>query len=84
MTIYEIDQKIMEAFDAAIDQDTGEIVDQEAYAAFLRLDMERDVKIENTALWVKDQVFRACFPFNGIAAVSHMSFEPFHIALNIP
>lgn len=54
MTIYEIDQKIMEAFDAAIDPDTGEIVDQEAYAAFLRLDMERDVKIENTALWVKD------------------------------
>ena len=47
MNIYEIDQKLMEL----IDQETGELMDYEAFEA---LSIERDKKIENTALWVKN------------------------------
>jgi outer membrane murein-binding lipoprotein Lpp len=47
MTLYEIDKAILEC----VDLETGEIVDGEALSA---LQMERDRKIENVALWVKD------------------------------
>lgn len=47
MTLYEIDQKIMEL----IDPETGELLDVEAFDA---LQMERVEKIENVALWVKN------------------------------
>ena len=33
MNLYEIDARIMEAFEAAVDEETGEIVNEEAYAA---------------------------------------------------
>ena len=47
MTIYEIDQAIMEC----VDLDTGEIIDTERLD---KLQMERDTKLENVACWIKD------------------------------
>ena len=47
MTIYEIDNRIAEL----IDPETGELLDYEAFAS---LQMEREAKIENMALWYKD------------------------------
>lgn len=52
MTLYEIDQKIY----ALQDRETGEILD---YKAFEELQMDRERKIENTALWVKDLLAEA-------------------------
>lgn len=54
MTLYEIDKALMAAFDAAVDAETGEIVDEGAYGDFMQLDMEKDEKIENVGLWIKD------------------------------
>ena len=54
MTLYEIDKALMAAFDAAVDTETGEIIDEGAYADFCQLDMDRDAKIENIGLWIKD------------------------------
>lgn len=54
MTLYEIDKAIINAFDAAVDAETGEIVDEGAYGDFMQLDMEKDKKIENVGLWIKD------------------------------
>lgn len=47
MKIYEIDNAILEC----IDLETGEIVDTDRLEA---LQMEREAKIENVALWVKE------------------------------
>ena len=47
MTLYQIDQRIQ----SLVDPETGELTD---YDAFEHLQMERDEKIENTALWVKN------------------------------
>lgn len=47
MTIYEIDQRILEL----VDPETGELLD---FDAFDELKMERDQKIEGMALWVKE------------------------------
>ena len=47
MSIYEIEQSII----GLIDPETGEIMDFEALEA---LNMERDEKIENVALWIKN------------------------------
>ncbi len=47
MTIYEIDERITSLADA----ETGEITDYEALAA---LQMERETKLENVALWIKN------------------------------
>ena len=47
MTLYEIDQAIQ----GLVDPETGELMDYEAFAA---LQMDRDAKIENMALWYKD------------------------------
>lgn len=47
MTLWEIDQGIM----ACCDPETGEIVDPEMLTA---LHMEREAKLENVALWVKN------------------------------
>lgn len=53
MTLYEVDQKIEEMIANAIDPDTGEILvsDEEIEA----LKMERDKKVENIALYIKNQ-----------------------------
>ena len=47
MTIYEIDQAIMEC----VDFETGEIIDTEQLD---KLQMERNTKLENVACWIKD------------------------------
>lgn len=47
MTIYDIDQRILEL----VDPETGELLD---FDAFDELKMERDHKIESMALWVKE------------------------------
>ena len=47
MKLYEIENAIMEC----IDLETGEVIDTERLDA---LQMERDAKIENVALWIKD------------------------------
>lgn len=47
MTIYNIEQEIMDC----IDQETGEIIDIDRLNA---LEMERDRKISNVACWIKD------------------------------
>ena len=47
MKLYEIDSEIMNCIDA----ETGEIIDPEKLGA---LQMERERKIENVALWVKN------------------------------
>lgn len=46
-SLYEIDMEIM----MCLDQDTGEIIDPERLNA---LQMERNSKIENVALWIKN------------------------------
>ncbi len=47
MNLYEIDTQILECVDA----ETGEIFDYEKFEA---LNLEKDVKIENTLLWIKN------------------------------
>jgi len=47
MTLYEIDNAILEC----VNQENGEIIDPEKLSA---LHMEREKKLENVALWVKD------------------------------
>ena len=47
MTLYEINAEIA----SLVDEETGELLD---YDRFADLQMERDAKIENMALWVKD------------------------------
>ena len=49
MTLYEIDQEIMDL----IDDETGEIIDSNI-GTFESLVMERNNKIENVALWIKN------------------------------
>jgi len=52
MTIYDIDSKIQQLLDGGVDEATGELLfDPEALEA---LQMERDTKIENLALAVKN------------------------------
>lgn len=50
--LYEIEHDIL----ACVDQETGEIIDSEALTA---LQMERDIKLENVALWIKDLIAEA-------------------------
>ena len=47
MTIFDIDQRILEL----VDPETGELLD---FGAFEELQMEREHKIESMALWVKE------------------------------
>ena len=47
MTLYEIDNEIMNC----IDMETGEVIDTDKLND---LQMERDAKIENVALWIKE------------------------------
>lgn len=49
MTLYEIDKRIIDL----IDDETGEIIDSNLNT-FDELMMERDNKIENVALWIKN------------------------------
>ena len=54
MTLYEIDHHIAEVFEAAIDPETGEITNSEAWAELEALQMAREDKLENIGCWIKD------------------------------
>lgn len=54
MTLYEINKNIEEALEKAIDAETGEVVDDEMMEIFDHLLMDRDEKIENIGLFIKD------------------------------
>lgn len=54
MNLYDIDNRITAAFDAAVDPETGEIINAEAYDVLNTLQMERDEKIEGILLWIKN------------------------------
>lgn len=57
MTLYEIDRAIAEALVECVDMETGEvIIDLEAIEA---LQMEREAKLENLALYIKNLVSEA-------------------------
>lgn len=54
MNLYEIDQNMQAAFEAAIDPETGEIIDDEMLQRFNGLQLDRDTKIENICLFIKN------------------------------
>ena len=54
MTLYEIDKRIEDAMERAVDPETGEIISDEAMAELEQLDMDREEKIENTAMYYKN------------------------------
>lgn len=54
MNLYDIDQKMKEAFEKAVDPETGEILDEGALNDFYALDMARDEKIDNILCFIKD------------------------------
>lgn len=54
MNLYEIDNRITEAFHSALDPETGEIINEEAYEALDILNIEFDRKAEGILLWIKN------------------------------
>lgn len=52
--LYEIDKQIEEAFEKAIDPETGEMNDEEALKEYEELNLIREAKIEGIALWIKN------------------------------
>ncbi len=54
MNLYEIDYAIMQAYDAAVDPETGEIINDAALDALDGLQMEFDRKAEGILLWIKN------------------------------
>ena len=54
MNLYEINAALMQAYDDAVDQETGEIIENEAYKAIDDLQMALEEKTENVLLWIKN------------------------------
>lgn len=54
MNLFEINARIEEAFEAAVDMETGEIINDAAYAALDALQMEFGTKTEDILLWIKN------------------------------
>ena len=54
MTLYAINKAIEETLDAAVDPETGEIVEADLFEAYNRLQMDRTDKIENIGCFIKD------------------------------
>lgn len=54
MNLFEINDRIEAAFEAAVDMETGEIVDEVAYEQLDALQMEFGQKTENILLWIKN------------------------------
>ena len=54
MNLYEINAALMQAYDDAVDPETGEIVENEAYKAIAGLQMDLEEKTENILLWIKN------------------------------
>lgn len=54
MNLYEINEKLQEAFEACVDQETGEIINEDVLEVFKQLQLDRDEKIENICLYIKN------------------------------
>lgn len=54
MNLYEISAEIQSAWDKAVDQETGEVLSEEALELIDKLEMDFDNKVENIALWIKN------------------------------
>lgn len=53
-SLYEINSQIEQAWGAAVDPDTGEIINEEALQVLDGLTMQREEKLENLALFYKN------------------------------
>ena len=58
-SLYEINAQIEQAWSAAVDPETGEIISEEAAQAIEQLSMARDEKVENLALYYKNLMAEA-------------------------
>lgn len=54
MTLYELTQGIEEALEGAIDPETGEIIASDLFEAYEALELQRNEKIENIGLFIKN------------------------------
>ena len=54
MTLYEINEAIQTALEAAIDPETGEIIDDTLLAEYDQLQLDRETKIENIGCFIKN------------------------------
>lgn len=54
MSLYKIKEELKEKYDELIDLETGEI-NEDVYADIMQLTTEREEKLENTALYIKNQ-----------------------------
>lgn len=54
MNLYEINADLVAAFEAAVDQETGEVLNEDALDEFYGLQMAWDEKIENIACYIKN------------------------------
>lgn len=54
MTLYEINEAILAVFEKAVDPETGEVVDDALLADYEALRMDRDEKVENIGLFIKN------------------------------
>ena len=59
MNIFEFDKVIQDAIERAIDPETGEVVSEDALEGLEQLEMDRDTKIENSVMYIKDCNARA-------------------------
>lgn len=59
MNLYEIDSRIIMAYENAVDQETGEIINDEAYETLNMLQMEFEQKTEGILLWIKNLLAEA-------------------------
>lgn len=59
MNIFEFDKVIADAIERAIDQETGEIINEIALEGLEEIEMEREKKIENCVAYYKDCLARA-------------------------
>lgn len=60
MTLYELTEQIRILSEQEwVDPDTGEILDEEVAAALNTLTIDRDEKVENIGLWIKDTLAEA-------------------------
>ena len=69
MNIYEIDNRLEELYERAIDPETGEI-NPEAYDEIDSLNMERAYKVENFGLWHKNTLADVTALDNEIAVLT--------------
>ena len=54
MTLYEINNAIIQELEGAVDPETGEIVDEALLAEYEQLQLDRETKVENVGLYIKN------------------------------